>query len=683
MVTLKGSCFVLLGSSIILGLILMLVMFSSYALSASARPGTLQLQWQQFLPGISGNSVIQAQDGGYLVLGTNASVQNTDLGPTYLNQTSILIRTDASGGVLWLRTYLINGSYPELNSIIQTSDGGYALAGSSGSEDFKAGCLIKTDSQGNVQWSKLCPFYPSSGSPFSNSEQSGVGFRSLVQTVDGGYTLVGNYYVGGGPWVSLIYLVETDSVGNLRLNTTISLTYPYPNSIVQTGDLGYVILGEFPGMGGGSEFGIIKIDSSGNVQWTKAYRQEDSVSSYADCGIATGDGGYILGGRTIMNNYDHGWLVKTDSQGNMMWNRTYDDAYIIYSIAQTHDGGYVFGGTTNGSLNYYGEGPAWIAKLDSLGNTEAEVKTGETSGRSDTIPAGILEAGDDGYVCAGTWNQSYDASSYQKFWLAKISSTIVPPVYQFISISTEPSSATLASPVNISGRLFDSNGNGLQNKTVILSYTFEGYGSWMPISSSVTDALGDYSVQWMNTATGTFTIKVEWVGNATIPGVSNTATLSSLPYNNQYVFYIESNSTISALAFNSTSNELNFNASGPSDTAGYAKVTIAKSIITNSADIKVYLDGNQLSHSITSTENSWILTFNYYHSAHQIMVSFAPSPSPPSSPSPSPAPSPTPNASPTIPEMTSLATIIAVAVVTCTIALLVKTKKFRFGPQGI
>ena len=53
------------------------------------------------------------------------------------------------------------------------------------------------------------------------------------------------------------------------------------------------------------------------------------------------------------------------------------------------------------------------------------------------------------------------------------------------------------------------------------------------------------------------------------------------------------------------------------------KVTIAKSLVSNAANIKVYLDGNQLNYDVTSNADSWLLSFTYKHSTHKVMISLA------------------------------------------------------------
>jgi hypothetical protein len=89
------------------------------------------------------------------------------------------------------------------------------------------------------------------------------------------------------------------------------------------------------------------------------------------------------------------------------------------------------------------------------------------------------------------------------------------------------------------------------------------------------------------------------------------------------LFAVSSNSTVTSLAFNSTTSVLSFTVSGPSGTTGYVKVTIAKSLISNPENIKVYLDGNQLNYEVTSSADSWLLSFTYSHSTHQVSIDMA------------------------------------------------------------
>lgn len=190
-----------------------------------------------------------------------------------------------------------------------------------------------------------------------------------------------------------------------------------------------------------------------------------------------------------------------------------------------------------------------------------------------------------------------------------------------ISISAEPS-ITLGSPVDIHGSLTNG-GLALANELIMLTYSFPGAEEWYPIGSTYTDADGNYNAQWINTATGTFTLKAEWKGNNSFPEASATVTLNSLP-SQVGVFFVESNSTVNSLAFNSTSAELHFTVSGPNGTSGYVKATVAKSLLPDGAGAKVYLDGKQLSYELQETLDSWVFAFSYQHSAHIVTLDLKP-----------------------------------------------------------
>ncbi len=189
-----------------------------------------------------------------------------------------------------------------------------------------------------------------------------------------------------------------------------------------------------------------------------------------------------------------------------------------------------------------------------------------------------------------------------------------------ISITTEARSLQVGSAVNVKGKLTERNGNVLVDKTVILSYTVGNSASWFQIGSDKTNTNGEYNIQWVVGGSGIFTLKAEWPGDASYSGAVNFTKLNFMAYQNQQVFCIESNSTVSALAFNSTSSELSFVVSGPNGTKGYVKATIARNLVSNAEDIKVVLDGNQLSYEVTSNEDSWLLFFTYTHSTHQVKI---------------------------------------------------------------
>ena len=90
------------------------------------------------------------------------------------------------------------------------------------------------------------------------------------------------------------------------------------------------------------------------------------------------------------------------------------------------------------------------------------------------------------------------------------------------------------------------------------------------------------------------------------------------------IFNVQSNSTITALAFDSQKQELSFSVSGQSGTTGYANVSVAKNFLASIDNLKVFLDGNQIDRKIISNETSWLITFYYSHSMHQVKIDFSP-----------------------------------------------------------
>jgi hypothetical protein len=121
-------------------------------------------------------------------------------------------------------------------------------------------------------------------------------------------------------------------------------------------------------------------------------------------------------------------------------------------------------------------------------------------------------------------------------------------------------------------------------------------------------------------ATGNYLIKALWQGNNTFPQSTSTVSLAVIPNEEQSVFSVSSNSTISALSSNSESRELNFTVTGSSDTFGYADVYIAKTLLPNVNGVRAYLDGKTTEFTSSSLEDSYSLHFTYSHSSHSIVL---------------------------------------------------------------
>ncbi len=220
---------------------------------------------------------------------------------------SALCTSFAAAATGWSQTYGGSGD-DEAYSLVQTRDGGYALAGytnsfGAGSYDF---WLIKTNSSGNMQWSQT---YGGTGDDEA---------YSVVQSNDTGYAVAGSTDSYGAGETDA-WLVKTDSSGNMQWNHTYGgRAQDGAYSVVQTIDGGYALAGYTNSFGAGSyDFWLVKTDSSGNMMWNKTYG--GSGDDEAGCVIQTSDGGFALAGYTNSfgaGSYDF-WLVKTDSFGGI------------------------------------------------------------------------------------------------------------------------------------------------------------------------------------------------------------------------------------------------------------------------------------------------------------------------------------------------------------------------------
>jgi hypothetical protein len=182
--------------------------------------------------------------------------------------------------------------------------------------------------------------------------------------------------------------------------------------------------------------------------------------------------------------------------------------------------------------------------------------------------------------------------------------------------------------VNISGRLIGANGLGISGETLSATYATGGR-SPKDIASFNTTVNGNYYTEWMPPASpGNYSINVSWEGNENFQRTEASINLAVAPLEEKYVFSVISDSSVSGLGFNSTSKILGFTLEGASGTMGFANVTIAESLIAETAGLKLYLDGNQKDYTATSSDTAWLLHFTYQHSAHSVTIDLSQSATP-------------------------------------------------------
>ena len=352
--------------------------------------------WMKTFGGIyydAGYSVQQITDGGYIITGETE---------TFSGRSEIwLIKTDGNGNKKWGRIF--GGTDNDVGWCVQqTTDGGFIISGLTCS--FGAGSgdvwLIKTDSNGNKLWDKTF-----GGTNYDDGP-------SIQQTTDGGYIITG-YTDSFGAGNSDVWLIKTDANGNMEWNRTFGGIYSEGGySVQQASDGGYIIAG------GDSHWDVllIKTDGNGNKLWDKIFVKKGYDTSYSV--KETTDGGYIITGQTDVSGANGDvWLIKTDNDGNMEWNRTFGGADYDRGncVQQTTDGGYILVGITDS----FGAGSrdVWLIKTDANGNMEWNGTFGGTGWDEGNS---VQQTVDGGYIITGyTFSRSLFIVNGYNIWLIK------------------------------------------------------------------------------------------------------------------------------------------------------------------------------------------------------------------------------------------------------------------------
>ncbi len=281
------------------------------------------VQWKKTFNSLLTDSLVQTSDGGYAVLGE------------YQNGVATLIRMDSAGRTEWAENYTISSP----KELLLANDGGFAILSGDTNLNYRpdnsvkgfsqAGTLTKTSSQGIIQWFET----------FSIQGNFSA-ISSMIQTNDGGYAFIGSTsYNGTNDTPNLyLWLLKTDSQGNIvlsrqygygptNINANKTLNYGFSSglnrnvegdnegtSIVQTSDGGFAFIGvSYPQNQAGAI--MFKTDSQGNVEWNQTF---DYIPSAL---IQTSDNGFAFAGIQNSNVYAFGGIIKTDSRGNLQWTK--------------------------------------------------------------------------------------------------------------------------------------------------------------------------------------------------------------------------------------------------------------------------------------------------------------------------------------------------------------------------
>ena len=173
-----------------------------------------------------------------------------------------------------------------------------------------------------------------------------------------------------------------------------------------------------------------------------------------------------------------------------------------------------------------------------------------------------------------------------------------------LTLSCQSTTSYTDFKVKITGSL-TSGGVGLANGPILLSYSINNGNSWIDLTTADTNDNGAFTGTWNTQASGNYLVKATYPGNEVYSDLSLTVNFVVTPFEQQNVFSVTSNSTITALYFNSTSNQLSFSTSGTSGTTGYVDAYIPKSLISDASKLQVNLDGQPLAYSVVDQGDAW------------------------------------------------------------------------------
>ncbi|MEO8760028.1 MAG: T9SS type A sorting domain-containing protein [Bacteroidia bacterium] len=328
----------------------------------------------------------QTNDGGYIMGGLH-QVSATDF--DYL-----AVKLNSVGDTLWTKTYGGIGD-EECYAMQQTADGGFIFAGidsSSGIGNYNV-YLVKTNSIGDTLWTKS---YGGSSDDFGQAVQ---------QTADGGYIVAGYTGSFSADGNNDVYLLKTDANGNLTWSKTYGGAYgDYAFAVKQTTDGGYIISGTTSSFGI-SPYGnvndvyVLKTNSSGVLTWSKTYGQDGDDWSYGI--VQTNEGGYALTGHTNIDStaaLSDVYLIKMDANGDTLFTKSFGGSNYDKgtAIIQTNDSGFV----VTGSTYSFGHGTSDVYLLKT--NKKGSLLFNSTFGSAGNDWAYALsQATDNGFVLAG------------------------------------------------------------------------------------------------------------------------------------------------------------------------------------------------------------------------------------------------------------------------------------------
>jgi hypothetical protein len=335
---------------------LLVTIFFSFSWLFGQAQNTFQKVYTDALGWLHSEDMQQTIDTGFIVCGT----------------TPTLIKIDKYGTPTWGKKYFIDGFYLASYSIIQTNDEGFATSGILGPyNDRNRIFLLKTDADGNYEWSKV---YQRITDTLSNI------IYNTIQTSDNGYLICGNFYSLSVDY-SKAFLIRTDASGNILWTKTYNKSQNFSEfiDIKETSDGGFIIKGtDYSQAYINTNILLIKINENGTPVWSRTISVNESDSLLIRPGQnnfieITQNTGYILSGLvqevSTSHYYTYPYLIKTDVNGDLLWNKVYQtimtDEYTGPTVKNTSDGGLVLSGVIEDSVD---TDNIYLIKTDNVGN---------------------------------------------------------------------------------------------------------------------------------------------------------------------------------------------------------------------------------------------------------------------------------------------------------------------------
>jgi hypothetical protein len=334
--------------------VLLIFMLSSTYLVRGNTTGAHDFQWEQEYagPGQIGDSLtglIQTSDGGYAFAGTSSPYSLTGL-----SRSGIITKTYSNGSLEWQTQYFYPSSfYPKCLGLLQTNDQGFIFGLSdNASLGFD---ILKLDAKGATQWNRTYPY---------------SGCSVMILSNDGAYVFAGTNN-------SKVWLAKTDSVGNVQWYKDYEAKFDRGvTKLIQTHDGRFLMIGTSIinpyHEGSPATLEVLKIDSLGTLIRNQKYDVDNSDWEEHSI-IQTNDNNYV-----IMDNTNTSVTIfKIDQNGVVQWTQNYPALGILNSIIETSDGGLGLAGVNSNSNSLL-----LMAKTDSSGKLEWHV----TGGNLNKVP---------------------------------------------------------------------------------------------------------------------------------------------------------------------------------------------------------------------------------------------------------------------------------------------------------